>query len=281
MHLKTWARAAAVIAAVGSSAHADVLFGVDVADDVLVRIDASTGEVTVVGALGYDATNVELAWSGDQLYAVNSRFGLGSDLMRININNGAALDVTPITHGGAAALAVEGFAGDLATGQLVVSLRMGTGALWQANGLGALALDGTISGAIDTMLVNPIADWDALELIDSGLVGADGRPNGPDVVEVHGLSMVPVSANLRRSYSISDTFGSLNDFSWDGSRLFGIDTTLNQLVELDPLSLDIIDTTPLDGGYAIVGIAPTIVVPASGPAALLGLGGLLASRRRR
>lgn len=270
------------VLAVGAGfAQADLLFGIDVAADQLVEIDTSTGAVRVIGALGYDANNIELAWSGTDLYAVNSRFGIGADIMRININNGAAVDIAPVTHNGAAALAVEGFAGDLSTGALFASFRMGSGALWQANGVANLGTDGVLSNAVDTSVLNPIADWDALEFIGPGMVGADGRPNGPDVVDVHDMAVTPLSVNFRRSFAISDTFGSLNDFSWDGSRLFGMDTTIGQVLELDPVSLNLIGATPLDEGYTIVGIAPQIIIPTPAASALLGLSGVLALRRRR
>ncbi len=273
----------AAFAGLCATAHADLLFGVDVLSDSLVQINTNSGAVTVVGSLRrLNATNIELAWSGDSLYAVNTTFGLGAELVEINVHNGAASrNPASIMLDGQPAVSVEGLAADPVTGQLWASFRTGQGQVWQANGLGMLALDGTISGAVDTMAVNPIADWDALEIMQPGeFLGGDARSDGSDVVELHRVTLSPLASGLRRSFSVSDAFGSLNDLAWNGEHLFGVDTSVGQIVQLDPVTLEIIASTPYDDAYAIVGIAP-FGVPAPGGAGLIAVVAFGATRRRR
>lgn len=274
--------AAALVAALGGTVHAQRLLGVDVLQDSLVVLNTRTGSVSVIGALGYDATNIELAWSGEDLFAVNSKGAQGADLLRIDPYTGAAFDVVPVSvttgsKSSAGATAVEGLTADPLTGQLFASVRTASSAAsWQAHGIGRLSASGVITDVVDFRSTNPSADFDALEMIRSGeFLASDGRP--PTAVDLRRMTLVPTN-NLLRSYTMSDTFGSINDFAWTGERLFGIDTSIGNIVELNPSTLQIVATRSYDAMYTIVGIAP---IPAPAPATMLvGLAAIAARRRR-
>jgi hypothetical protein len=57
--------AALLVALGGASSHAIPLFSVDVGTDELVRIESTTGGASVVGSLGFNALDIDLARTPD------------------------------------------------------------------------------------------------------------------------------------------------------------------------------------------------------------------------
>ncbi len=280
MHTRTQALGAIALSTLAAQAGPG-LFGVDSLGDNLVRINTQTGAVSVVGSLGYDASNIELAWSDGVLYAVNSVAGQGADLMRIDPVTGAASNITAIniatdTQSGVATT-VEGFTADPISGQLYASVRDNNNLpAWQANAIGMLNTSGVITDWIDYGPTTDRADFDALEMIQSGeFIAADGRP--PFAIGLRRVTLAP-SNEMLASYAIGDPIAAVNDFAWTGDVLWGVDSRANQLVQIDPMFLTIGGSQPYASGYEINAIAP-IPAPATGALAL-GLAGF-ASRRRR
>jgi hypothetical protein len=85
----------------GSTAKAaPIFYAVDTNADQLVTIDAVTGNVRDIGSLGvYDATSIDLAILNGHLYALNTNWPDGADLLEIDRETGEATVLGALTHG--------------------------------------------------------------------------------------------------------------------------------------------------------------------------------------
>lgn len=135
----------------GPSAQAGPFFSVDTTTNELVRINATTGAVTVVGALGTTITDIDLTRTADgRLWGIDSVFGTRVDLMEISTSTGAVLSTTQINLPGIQNAEGLGHSGN----QLVLGHSVTSSA---SNFLSELATDGTLSNTVQTAI-----DIDAL-----------------------------------------------------------------------------------------------------------------------
>ena len=88
---------------------AQVFHSIDADCDLLLRIDATTGDVQVVGALGSDHT-VQLTLHQDTLYGLHYELGVSTDLLTIDTQTGAVTATTTVTRAGADVAFAEGLA---------------------------------------------------------------------------------------------------------------------------------------------------------------------------
>ena len=98
------------IAALAPPSHAIEFYAVDNVTDEFVLIDSDTGDVTLIGDLGADAGDVELARLGETVYALNLLKGVIVQLWEIDPLTGAVASSATVTLDGALVLHAEGLA---------------------------------------------------------------------------------------------------------------------------------------------------------------------------
>jgi hypothetical protein len=147
---KTAAWTALILAATifghGNNAHATPFFSVDNDTDELVRIESTTGVVSVVGALGANFTDIDLTRTADgRLWGVDSIFGSRVNLHEISTSTGAVLSTTQVNLSGIQNAEGLGHSGN----QLVLGHSTTSSA---SNVFSELATDGTISNSVVTAI---------------------------------------------------------------------------------------------------------------------------------
>ena len=127
--------------------HAQLFYSVNYATDELVEIDATTGNVSTVGGIGFDAINVDLAWLDGKLYGVDFDFGVRADLYEFDLMTGAATQLGQLfDDNGVIVLNAEGLA--VRNDQLVVGFTTVPGGFGSTN-FGVLQLDGSIESVVN------------------------------------------------------------------------------------------------------------------------------------
>ena len=92
-----------------SKALAVSLYTIDITNDNLVRIDSTSGSVSNIGPLGFNATRIDLALTSDgRLWGLNTIFGSRVDLLEIDKTTGAVLSEVQIFDGTTAVKHAEG-----------------------------------------------------------------------------------------------------------------------------------------------------------------------------
>lgn len=130
----------------GPGAQAGPFFSVDTTTNELVRINATTGAVTVVGALGTTITDIDLTRTADgRLWGIDSVFGTRVDLFEISTSTGAVLSTTQINLTGIQNAEGLGHSGN----QLVLGHSVNSSA---SNFFSELATDGTLSNTVQTAI---------------------------------------------------------------------------------------------------------------------------------
>jgi hypothetical protein len=261
---------------------AAVLFSTDVTTNQLVRIDTTTGGVTVVGDLGFDAFDVDLVTVGNKLYALNSQYNVRVDLHEINATSGASVSVVQVHR----AVGTVGLAEGLAQvdGTLVIGFRDTTAPFpTRSNVLGDLGTDGLISNirTAAASYTNVGLDFDALGVDETTgqLYGSDptpfGSPNNTDFLTVN---LLPLSRSVFYT-NVSNPGLNIDDVVVLDGTLFGIS---DQLIALD-LSTNTLSTTTLDRPGTYSGLALSAIPEPTSSFALpvVCFSGLLLHRRRR
>jgi hypothetical protein len=259
------AGATVLCAALACRARAADFYTVDQSTSRL-KIVSTTGELTDIGPLGRDVTDIDLAMLNGHLYAVDSIVGDHADLLEIDRTTGAASLLGVVTEGTHNALEAEALA--VRNGQLWIGYSLDTNL---SKRLAVISLTGTIDTS--TLAVTN-ADIDSL-----AWTGTQWR-----IVDVN----EPFTGESTLWGGLGPAFNSLaaapnatlgiNGLDFVNGNLWGMRSD-NALVRLDPNTAAILDTvTFTDGGfYENLAIAPE---PASILAfALAGLG-ILARRPR-
>lgn len=263
---------------IGSGAHAGPFFSVDIASDELVRIESTTGAVSVVGALGTDAIDIDLTRTADgRLWGLNSNFGSRVDLLEISTSTGAVLSTTQVNLSGIQNAEGLGHSGN----QLTIGHSVNSSA---SNFFSELATDGTISNSIQTSV-----DIDGMSagsgttpyyLLDAALIGA-----WRTLIHTFDPS-IPSSSQIANILTGSEPIG--NDRVIDGTDIFYIDGGITpELFNSSLASPGTAGSIDLDRAGSYRGLAIGTSVAVAEPGMLLGFAsglaifGVIRRRRRR
>lgn len=255
--LRIAAIAAAVAASAGSALAQGALYGVasfsTFGIQSLYSIDPATGAATLVGSTGlrqisgldWDSTNnrlVALTGSGDQ-FVINTASGASSLLV----------DATFGVPEGSVA-----FNNGTAYTTIFENLHAWTGAAWQQLGPSGLA---------------PGADISGLDFGADGLLGLVTNGAAPDQLVSFNLAtgaatvIGPTGTNAGSVGGLAYGFLGSAWYMTDGAALYSLDAATG--------------AASLVGAHGVGGFSGLAFVPTPGAAALLGLGAMLAVRRRR
>ncbi len=260
------------------AAQAIPLFSVDSATEELVRIDSVTGAVSVVGSLGINALDVDLARTSDgRLWALNSEFQTRVDLHEISMTTGAVLSSVQVTLGSVGIRSAEG----LANSGNLLTLGYSSAGDSDADRFGNLAASGAISGSVTTAGVD-----------------IDGLGTGTGAVPYYAVDRFPLTFNRIFEFDpagpsaslvvdMLDTFAP-NDLVRSGTDILLIDNATPQLHRIDLGAPAVLNTIALDRpgtylGLAFAGPVAPAQAPEPGVLSLLGIGlvGMAVVRRRR
>jgi len=265
--------AATVLGAAG--AQAVPLFAVNVTTDQLVRIDSTTGVVSVVGSLGINALDIDLARTADgRLWGLNSNFLSRVDLHEINTTTGAVISSVQVTLGGNGIVSAEGL------GNSGNQLNLGYSSAGDANSdsFADLASTGVITNS-----VVPGIDIDGLAA-GAGAVPFYALDREPPISTI----IYELDPGIPGTTQIA-TFPAnpvvANDLVRVGSKIFMIDNGSAVLHSFDLATPGTLNTISLSqsGTYLGLAVADPIDAPEPSTLAIFGLGlfGLGAMRRRR
>jgi len=223
MYLKILTVLALIVVSTAAHVGAVEVYSVNSTTDELVTINPATGTVTVIGAIGKDMVDVDLTFHNGVLYAIDhgGSYPDTVDLVTINHNTGSMISSVHLTNADTLFLtnAAEGFTS--VNGQLIISfdreLPVGT-----SDHLGELALDGEVSNEIDYYTTYN-ADMDALGTDPSNQIFSVDvvLGTGNDVIHLYEVDRSP--QDYRHVGSFSGPNHSINDITFFGSNLFGVD----------------------------------------------------------
>ena len=224
------------------------LFSVDYDTDELVAIDSATGQVRVVGPLGIDIViDARLAYYGGVLYGLNSVLQEKVELFRIDPSTGAASTPIPVTNGGQPVTNAEGLAG--LADELVIGFDL-YGNPAHSDSLGILnPVDGTISSVLSYAAPT---DFDGLIADETGV----GELLSVDSIPLVPAQLYRVSRSPQQDTAIGDPFTPhlVNDLAFLESRLYTLEQETPALIELDPMTGDVLQTIPITPGGAYKGL---------------------------
>ena len=134
----------------------------------------------MIGPIGKDLAINDLAWWDGRLFAIDSNYPDGANLIEINPDTGAMISSVPVTIDGELAInGIESIAAD-ATG-LIVGIWNGGSNPAISDNLGRLGLDGAV-----TDLQSFGTDLDGLSITSDGsLISLDRDPLGPHICPAH------------------------------------------------------------------------------------------------
>ena len=210
--------------------------------DELLRIDLS-GSVQVIGPIGSDVDDVDMAVLGGTLYLADSHNGQYVDLVTVDTGTGAEQSRIRMTYQSVPITNAEGMA--VLGGQLLVAW----GPAFQSCNVGTVDPGtGILTLAADLCPFG--ADMDGLEADPLGnLVAADvdgGRSN------VYNVQLLPPSYYFDSGY----VEPRINDFVFLSSgRMFAVDDISSRLYELDLTTDQIMSSVDLAGAPSAVGLA--------------------------
>jgi hypothetical protein len=252
------------------------LFSLDRNADRLVTIDPETGQVTDVGAVGWDIADADLTIHNGRLYAVNTNQG-GVQLLELDMLSGAALSVVPVTAPGGAVLLAEGLT---STGGGLLIGYSSAGSSFLSNAVGQLGLDGSISAPVNLAPLNANADLDGLgfDPARGRVTSVDVRPND-QTITFYDLGPDATRYGLIHQLAKTDPTLSVNDLVFAGSIFYGLDDLSDRVHRFDAATGRWISSVPLQGGSDLRGLA--MLVPGPGGLTLLVPGLALGRRRPR
>ncbi len=229
-------------------------YSVDAATDELVHIDSTNGHVTVIGAIGFDALNIDLARVGNQLFGLDMDFQVRVDLHELDMTTGAALSSVQVAPG--VIFVAEGLG--QANGQLKIGYSGASD--FFSDTLADLALDGSISNSTSIASL----DFDGLgdDSATGTLYGCDVEP-ALGTVDFFDVTQVPFSVTIFKTLPSSV---SVNDVTVTGTTMYGIDASTDQLQAID-LNTLVFSSIDLDRGGNYQGLVN------AGPQTWVTLGG--------
>jgi Domain of unknown function (DUF4394)/PEP-CTERM motif len=232
------------------------LYSVDTKTDQLVTINSNTGNVQIIGNLGFRTSNLDLdlAFLGDTLYGVAGSH-LGSwALYQLNTTTGAASLVANLPT---SVRLAEGLTSQ--NGNLIVAFNT-TGTVW-SDTLAELSLTGALTNtaAFPTTSIYP-AD-------------ADGLTTSP-TNQLYALDYQPDRRNSFFTPGSTAPFGGyvssngLNDLAFVGNELFGISNYNPVLARVNSAEGGVLQELTLDRPGTYLGLASSTAVPE--PSTILG-----------
>ncbi len=248
------------------TAQAFKLFSVETDSNSLVSIDSETGQVDVIGTLDFDVNNsINLANIGNQLFAINSQFGVRVDLFEINPFNASTISSVQVTNGGTPILSAEGFTNF--ENELLIGFSSNGDVLSES--LGDLAFDGSITNVRSTSSLN---DFDALGGNETTGVFAN------DTNAVNNTSnFFTVNVNTGGTSFVDSSFPFINDLTVIDNNIFAANAS-SDLFRFSTSGV-LLETINLSQSGTYVGLAlnntDTISVPESSNFLALGMFGLL------
>ena len=262
---------------IGAATATSVFFySVDSNTDQLIHIDASTGTATVIGDLGQDARDIDLARTPDgRLWGLNSIFQSSVHLWEISPDTGAVISsVSVVGPTGSPITSAEGLGND--GNQLVIGYSSNGDA--NSNIFANLSEAGAITGPATLTI-----DMDGLS------VGASTIPfyalDREPAVSSRLYELDPPSANLLGPGFDPSTFR-FNDLMPAGQSIFASDNGDAVLHEFDLVSGAFQQTISLSLGTGYLGLAsagPLTPIPIPGGIWLIlsGIIGLLGIAPKR
>ncbi len=231
------------------TATADELFSIDPATDELVRIDAPTGIVTVVGTITHDMSNtMDLTFHEGFVYAVIARTPFPAtawDLVQIDPVTGLKVNASPVT--GVPMDVVESLT------SLGGDLMIGFGNTGTSFTSDQIAIIDT-AGNVDPLSVAsyPGTDTDGMATSPQHqLIGVDYE-NGAN--SFSGFRQVPATPAPIGGYNSGHA---LNDLEFCGSHLYGISANGQAIHRIDPTDGSLLKTRALQPSNGLVGLAKT------------------------
>lgn len=247
-----------------------LIYSVEADADNLVLIDSATGNVTTIGALGFDATDVDLTMLGGSLYALNSNHGSDVTLYQLNALTGATISSASVFQGATQITFAESLAN--VNGQLKIGYNQV--GIFASNTLGTLATNGQVS----VVGSSPAFDFDGM-----GVDQSTNTLHGIDVTSLSPLSNFftigesPVSAS---NYLVNFPNFS-NDFAINAGLLYSMDHVDNDMHIID-LSTNMFSTVDITSGGTYLGAAiASVPEPASSAMFITALFALSWQRRKR
>jgi hypothetical protein len=242
-------------------------FSINSTADELVKINGATGEVSVVGSLGFDAMDIDLTSFGGRLFGLNSNFGVSVDLVEINPSSGNILWSTPVMRNNIPLASAEG----LTNINTQLKIGLDDDADTTSDFLTDLALNGSTSNA--TLFA---ADFDGLGVDrNNQMFSVDTEPDS-GITKLYRIDLENVTISEIASFSFSKV--AANDIVIWGQSAFVIDHAHNALFQVSLVDGSLENALNLEASY--LGLAP---VPIPSAIILLGTGlvGLAALRRYR
>ena len=220
-------------------------YSTDASTDELLLIDGTSGQVSVVGSLGIDVTAVDLTILGDELYGVDTEFGVDAQLLRIDRFTGLAAKIGDDLHvGGTPVLNAEGLTSR--NGTLFVSFETST--TFNSNQLGELDFDGSI---INVRSI-PV-DMDGLGVDSNGQIYAVDSETAP--IDMNLLYTVEPTTRLGSNSRLAGE-RPLGDLDFAADDLYAIGGS--SFVRLDPSNANVLESITLSrtGGYGGLAFVP-------------------------
>ena len=234
----------------GGGARGADFYSVDNVTDYLVQVSSETGVVTPLGYLGRDVADVDLACSGEYLYALNAGVGFPVELLEIDLITFQVMSVVPVTLDGQPIPSAEGLASF--DGRLLAAFVYNGPTYW-SNAIGEIAQSGEMTLLFDYVVFDAGADADGLTALPSGhLLAVDDRPPGADDYRFIELALPPNAA-----YTVLGThhpYTNINDLEMLGSGdIWGTDNTIHSLKRFgaDGTTLE---TRPYDPSFELFGL---------------------------
>ena len=236
-----------------TAARGDVLYSVDYTTDQLVLIDSQVGTVVVVGSLGTDVFDVDLAVLNGQLFAADSHDAYTNpycDLLVIDRASGAVTHSVRATLNGSNVYA-EGLA--TVGGQLWIAFDPAPTGYSHEIGVVDPAT-GVINNALSYLSFS--ADMDGLGADPSGMLHAvDATPAQLQSSRVYRVGLNPQSYTLFAGPygSPSDPLG-MNDVVLTMSDAYAIENYSRRILRLDPSTGALTHAANLNPSLALLGL---------------------------
>ncbi|MDX2244541.1 MAG: PEP-CTERM sorting domain-containing protein [Leptolyngbyaceae cyanobacterium bins.302] len=229
-------------------------YSVDTRTDQLVAINSNSGNVRVIGNVGFHASDLDLAFLGDTLYGVAGSYLGNWALYEFNTITGAASLVANLPT---SVRLAEGLTSQ--NGNLIVGFNT-TGSVW-SDTLAELSLSGALANitAFSSASVYP-ADTDGLTTSPTNqLYAVDYQPDRTNFSFTPG-STVPFGGYVSPN--------GLNDLAFVGNELFGISNSSPVLAIVNSADGGVIQELTLDRPGTYLGLASSAAVPE--PSTMLG-----------
>ncbi|MEK7990382.1 MAG: hypothetical protein VSS52_005195, partial [Thiotrichaceae bacterium] len=223
---------------------AGAFYSINIDTDELVMINPASGQVSIVGSLGFDATNPDLVFLDSKLFMVNTSFSKQrADLFEINLRSGKAKILGQLFSGNVVATHAEGLAVQDST--LVVAFTTHYRD-YDSLAFGKLSLTGQILDRVDTNI-----DMDGLtNNSHDQLIGLDSIPS----TNSNNLYSIDQSTTkLIGSHSRNGGTTAINDLTFSENILYGI--ALSKLVTINPLDASINTEITLNQSGTYYGLA--------------------------